>query len=469
MKKFTGYLILVFIFLTLPAYAAFRAEYKKKSETDKIQELEIDLFLSDIYSADEPGAAVIVTRSGTPIFRRGYGLANLELGIPIWPAMVFRLGSITKQFTATAIMMLEEENKISLQDKITQFLPEYPVQNHQITIEHLLSHTSGIKSLTSLENWSALMRTDMSVTELIDLFKDEPLEFKPGERWKYSNSGYILLGAIIEQASGMSYQDFIQKRIFDPLEMKNSYYGSHKKIIPNRVSGYRKGKNGFMNADFISMSHLYAAGSLLSTADDLAKWNRAIRSGELISKKTWQKMVTPVKINNGETTQYGYGWGLFGLKGQPVNAHSGGINGFSTFALYLPNEDVFIAVLSNCRNSEASPSYIANWIAALMMGKPFKNPKAILVSSRILDQYVGIYKISKGVFRTITRKGNRLFTKRTGSLRFEAFPESETKFFYKYSFVHFSIIKDKSGKVTKMIIHTPAGDEEAVKIEKKGG
>jgi CubicO group peptidase (beta-lactamase class C family) len=463
---------LVLILLIIGSYSLNQAitlqGKNQKQNREKTREEKIDIFLSDIYQGNKPGAAVIVTQKGKTVFRKGYGLANLELGIPIKPDMVFRLGSITKQFTATAIMILAEENKISLEDKISKFFPEYSGQKYPITIEHLLSHTSGIKSFTSLENWSALMRTDMSVIELIDLFKEEPLEFRPGEQCKYSNSGYILLGAIIEQVSGMSYQEFIQNKIFDLLEMKNSYYGSHKTIIPNRVSGYRKENSSFINADFISMTNLFAAGSLLSTVDDLAKWNRALRKGQLITKKILQKMVTPVKTSNGQITRYGYGWRLFGLRGQKVIAHSGEINGFSTYALYLPHEDVFIAVLSNCRNYRASPSYISNWIAALMMDKPFKKPKAIELSAKILDKYVGIYKISKDVFRTITRRGNRLFTQRTGGFIFEAFPESETEFFYKYTFVHFNMIFDETGNVTKMIMHTPAGDEEAIKIEKKG-
>ncbi|NTU52026.1 MAG: serine hydrolase, partial [Candidatus Aminicenantes bacterium] len=177
----------------------------------------IDAVMSEIYKPGQPGAAVIVRKNGETVFRKGYGMADLELGVPVEPDMVFRLGSITKQFTAVAILLLAQEGKLGLQDEITKFLPDFPTQGRRITVEHLLTHTSGIQSYTDLPEWLPLWRKDFTLKELIDLFKDKPMQFGPGESWAYNNSGYVLLGAIIEKVSGKTYEGFIEAAIFQPL------------------------------------------------------------------------------------------------------------------------------------------------------------------------------------------------------------------------------------------------------------
>ncbi|MGB8983239.1 MAG: serine hydrolase domain-containing protein, partial [Anaerolineales bacterium] len=197
----------------------------------------IDNWVKESYQPTEPGVAVIAVRDGKIVFRTGQGMANLELGVPIGPDMVFRLGSLTKQFTAVAILMLAEQGKLALDDSISRFLPDYPTHDHLITIEHLLTHTSGIKSYTAMPEWPSLWRKDFTVQELIDFFKYQPMESAPGKRWAYNNSGYILLGAIIEQVSGQSYEQFIRQSIFEPLGMKQSYYDSPSWVIPGRVAG----------------------------------------------------------------------------------------------------------------------------------------------------------------------------------------------------------------------------------------
>jgi CubicO group peptidase (beta-lactamase class C family) len=220
---------------------------------------QLDQRLSDLFKPDAPGAAVLVVRGGEVILRKGYGLANLELGVPIQPEMVFRLGSVTKQFTAMAILMLSEEGKLALTDDITKYLPDYPTHGQTITIEHLLTHTGGIKEYSSVPTWPALSHTDVTPQELVAVFQNEPLDFAPGERWAYSNSGYILLGAIIEKVSGLSYAEFIQQRIFTPLGMTHSYYDDSTHLIPGRVAGYTPTADGYVNAEDLSMTHAYAA------------------------------------------------------------------------------------------------------------------------------------------------------------------------------------------------------------------
>ncbi|NIM16738.1 MAG: serine hydrolase, partial [Candidatus Aminicenantes bacterium] len=352
----------------------------------------IDAFLVKTYPANEPGAAVLAVKDGKVILRKGYGMANLELGIPMKPEMVFRVGSITKQFTATGIMMLAEAGKLSIEDEITKFLPDFPTHGHKITVHHLLTHTSGIKSYTGMPDFYPLMRKDMKVQELIDIFKNQPMDFVPGERFLYNNSGYFLLGAVIEKVSGKTYEEFIDEKIFKPLGMKNSYYGSHSRIIPNRASGYRKEENQFQNADYLSMTLPYAAGSLLSTVDDLYHWNQAVEAGKVVSEASLKRMLTPTKLNKGKTQDYGYGWSLGTLFGEKLIAHGGGINGFVTYAVRIPEKNVFVTVLTNLPQKQPTASYVGQWITALLCDKPVKQKKAITLDTKILDTIVGVYK-----------------------------------------------------------------------------
>lgn len=428
---------------------------------------QIDAFFTSRVPANGPGVAVLAVKEGKTILRKGYGMANIELGVSVKPGMVFRIGSITKQFTAAGIMMLLEQGKISLQDEITKFLPDYPVKGEKITVHHLLNHTSGIKSYTSMPDFMKMMRKDMGVKELVDVFKNEKMDFKPGEQYRYNNSGYILLGAIIEKVSGKSYEEFIDEKIFKALGMKDSYYGNPGRIIKKRAAGYKKLGEEFANADYLSMTLPYAAGSLLSTVDDLYKWTLALHGGKVVSGKFFKQMTTALKLNDGKTRNYGYGLAVGDLFKMKSVSHGGGINGFSTFALYLPEQDIFVSVLSNCPGNKPAPGFASQWVAALIAGKDVKEKKAVKLDSKILDEIAGEYKIGKDEFRTITREGDRLFSLRTGSQRLEVFAESKSSFFYKDSFSHFSIVRDKQGKVIKMVMHRSDGDEEAVKTDKK--
>ncbi len=462
-KKFIGLLLVVFFLL---AVVPGISKNRDNSVDDKALAEKIDAFVSELFPANEPGCAVIATKKGKTILRKGRGMANLELGVPIEPGMIFRLGSITKQFTAGAIMILVDEGKLSLKDDITKFFPGYPTKGNRITVHHLLTHTSGIKSYTNMTKWITMRIKDMTVEELIDFFKNEPVNFKPGDQWNYCNSGYFLLGAIIEKVSGKTYEEFLQKRIFDPLGMKNTFYGNHSKIIPGRVSGYNNSRHGVINADYISMTTPYAAGALISNVDDLATWTAALNNGKLISKKSLEKMYTPVKLNNGKTFDYGYGFSIVNRNGKRAIVHGGGIQGFITYAIYIPEDDVYIAVLTNYAGKQPGASYTARWIAALLTGKPYKKRTAVKLDSAMLDAVVGVYKISNGVFREVTREGDRIFTRRTGSGRLEAFPSSETEFFYKDSFAYFIMVKNKKGEVKKMIMYSDGGTDEAIKTGK---
>jgi CubicO group peptidase (beta-lactamase class C family) len=254
--------------------------------TDLSQRL--NQMLSRTFASDGPGATVIVVKDGNIVFRHGYGLANLETKTAMRPEMVFELGSVTKQFTSTAILMLAEEGKLSLADNIKKFFPDYPDKGAQITVEHLLTHTSGIKSYTDDPKWLSLWREDLTPQQVIDITKDAPLDFAPGTKWSYNNTAYTMLGAIIEKTSGLSYSDFIRQHIFEPLGMSHSLYGSFTRIIPNRAAGYTRVENGWENAPYLSMMQPYSAGALMSNVDDLALWDAAVSSGKLLSKLSFR-------------------------------------------------------------------------------------------------------------------------------------------------------------------------------------
>jgi CubicO group peptidase (beta-lactamase class C family) len=413
-----------------------------------------DAILSGVYKPNRPGAAILVMKGGTVFLRKAYGMADLELGVALEPDMVFQIGSMTKQFTAVAILMLIEQGRLSLSDPLTRFLSDYPTRGRTITVEHLLTHTSGIPSYTSLPEWPPLMRTDMTLAELIAVFKDKPLEFEPGEYFKYSNSGYILLGAIIEKASGVTYEAFLQRTMFDPLGLKHTHYGSADRIIPRRVSGYEAGPDGtLLNAGYISMTQTYAAGSLLSSVDDLAAWNEALLAGKLIGRETLDKAWTAHRLKDGTTTGYGFGWSVGVSDGRRIITHDGDINGFSSEGYLIPEEKLFVTLLTNTEFDGREPRPRASRIAALALGKPDAEPKAVSIDAKMFDeQYAGEYELAPGFTVRLFRDGNRFMSQGTGEPAFEIFPESETSFFLKVADGKVGFLKDETGKVTGIVL-----------------
>lgn len=419
----------------------------------------IDALVKASWVPTGPGAAVIAVRDGKVVYRKAVGMADLELGVPLAPDSVFRLGSMTKQFTAVAILMLAEEGKLALSDPITKFLPDYPTQGHVITVEHLLTHTSGIQSYTAMPGWmTTKIQADLSLTELIDGFKREPMEFAPGTRWSYDNSGYVLLGAIIEKASGTSYASFLKRRIFDPLGMRSTDYGADARIIPRRVHGYTRGDGGDANARYLSMTQPHAAGAIVSTVDDLAAWDALYGDG-LVKQASLAKAWMPYVLADGKATKYGYGWMVSSLRGRPTVEHGGGIFGFSTYVLRVPKERVFVAVLCNSDAPKTDPGVVARKVAALVLGDPFPENVAVPVPPEVLVRYAGVYEIEEGQQRTVFVEGDRIFTQRTGGARAEAKPRSATEFFYEGSITTFRFDAAPDGRVTAMLMYANGTDE----------
>lgn len=331
-------------------------------------EARIDAAVAPYFKADAPGGVVIVVKDRQVIYRKGFGLADVANAVPMKGGEQHRIGSLTKQFTATAILLLEQDGKLALSDRLSAYLPGYPAHGRDITIEHLLTHTAGLPNYTSKPGFRALLNKDLAVHEVIDTFKDDPLEFAPGSKHAYSNSGYVLLGAVIEKVSGMSYAQFVERRIFSPLGMKDTAYDGHARGAAPRAVAHSTTPGGFRLATHMSMTLPYAAGALVSTADDLARWNDAIVEGKLLKPANWQRAFTPSKLTHGESTGYGYGWRIDTLQGRLRIWHGGGAPGHSAHALRLPEEKLFVAVLVNNDRHSESTGVIANRAAAAALG-----------------------------------------------------------------------------------------------------
>jgi len=427
-------------------------------------EKEIDEIVSSAYIDSEPGVAILVAKNGQSIYRKAFGKANLELDVAMKPENIFELASITKQFTAVAILMLEEKGKLKVEDSLTKFIPDYPTKGKKITIHHLLNHTSGIKSYTSM-GLSELARKDMTPTELIDYFKNEPMDFDPGEKYQYNNSGYILLGHIIEVVTKDTYENFIENQIFKPLGMISSRYGSMIELIKNRATGYQKDDKGFRNADYLSLTLPYAAGSLMSTIDDMLKWQNSLKTHKLIKKESLDKAINGSTLNNGKKIEYGYGLSKGKLQGSVSYQHSGGIFGYTTNGIYLINEDVYVIGLSNCSCNDIGA--ITTKIAALVIDKPFPNKKnAITLSKEKLNKWVGAYEFEQGVVRFIMPKDGKLVSQREGSTVFPIFSMSDTHFIFDEGTIsYYFSVDDKGKKQVKM--KTIGGEAIGKEINKK--
>lgn len=416
------------------------------SKADKQLLASFDTLLMNAFKPNEPGATAIISRKGQVIYKKAFGMADMELNVPMQADMIFRIGSISKQFTGVAILQLVEKGKLSLQDDIKKFIPDYPTHGYTITVEHLLTHTSGIKSYTGMTEFESMMRKDMKPLELIDVFKNQPMEFAPGLKWNYNNSGYVLLGYIIEKISGKSYEQYVQENLFAPAGMTRSGYGNDNRIILNRAKGYQQGKDGFENAKYLSMTLPYAAGSLISTVEDLWKWNQALHSYKLVSKESLQKAFTDYKLSDGKPTRYGYGWSFSDVQGSASIEHGGGINGFVTDGIYLPAEDIFVAVFANC--DCRSLENLAPKMAALTLGKPY-DQKEIAIDEATAKEYNGVYENEAGEQRIITAEGTKLTSQRSGGSKYRIKPFAKDKFFFENSLSSLRFTRNTAGQIEK--------------------
>jgi D-alanyl-D-alanine carboxypeptidase len=372
----------------------------------------IDQLMTTAYPADQPGAALVVMNANGLVLRKAYGLANLELNVPLTPEHVFALASLSKPFTAAAVLKLSEEGKLRLDEEITKYLPAYPTHGYHVTIEHLLTHTSGLSALSETSDYRATASQESPLVDVLDdWIKDLPPDFAPGERWAYSNWGYNLLGAIIERASGMSYQDYLAQRLFAPAGMTHTAYNDRRRIIPMRATGYDQIDDRIVNLAPVRSRVFLPGGAapLVSTVDDLAHWNAAIDANTVLSPASTTRMFTSAKLKNGEETHYGDGWDLGAYAGHRVQEHAGGTFGFLSYMVRLPDDHAFVAILTNRSFAKPPIQATAHRIAALAIGQPIAEPPPVAVSAANLDRLVGTYRgPDVGTF-TVTREADALF------------------------------------------------------------
>ena len=341
--------------------------------------------------------SVLVARGSQVLLSKGYGSANLEWEVPNSPNTKFRLGSITKQFTAASILALEERSKLNINDPVKKYVPDAPPTWEKITIFHVLTHTSGIPSFTSFVDYPKLEPFPTTAEQLVARFRDKPLEFQSGEKWNYSNSGYVLLTYLIEKISGTSYEQFVRENIFAPLGMQDSGYDSNSAMIPHRASGYTRNNDKFENAGFIHMSVPQGAGALYSTTEDLLKWEQGLFGGKVLQAASLEKMTTPFKNN------YAFGLQVDTVGGHKIMDHGGGIEGFNTELAYYPDDKLIVAVLGNVNGN--APQEIARKLAAVNRGETVTLPserKEITLDTKVLSRYVGAYQMAQGPAMLIT-------------------------------------------------------------------
>jgi CubicO group peptidase (beta-lactamase class C family) len=438
------------VLITLSLLAACALAQEAAPITSKLDE-----YLSAAAKQGFSGSA-LVARDGKVIFSKGYGMADAEWDIPNTPQTKFRLGSITKQFTAASILLLQERGKISVQDQICKFFDNCPEPWKEVTIHHLLTHTAGIPNFTSFPDYQKTMMIPVTMESLVARFKDKPLDFKPGEKMSYSNSGYVALGHIIEKVTGETYESFLQKNIFEPLKMSNSGYDRHGAILKNRATGYSLKNGKRVNSEYLDMTIPHAAGALYSTVEDLFAWNEALFSDKLLSAKSREVMMTVDKNN------YAYGLAVSQQHNRKMVSHGGGINGFNTSLARFPEDKVTVVVLRNTDYGAPNPGKISQDLAAIVLGVP---PRvAVKIDPKILDAYVGQYELRPNFVLTMTREGDSLMTQATGQPKFELFPESETKFFLKDVDAQVTFVKDDKGAITNLILHQGV-DQTAKKIK----
>jgi CubicO group peptidase (beta-lactamase class C family) len=410
-----------------------------------------------------PGAAVLVAQNGKVLFKKGYGLADAAHAIPITPQTQFRIGSITKQFTAAAILKLEEEGKLSIADKLSKYFPDFP-RGDEVTLRHLLTHTSGIPD--KINNAAA-------PDKLSEPFRNVPYDFDPGTDWRYDNSGYSLLGRIIEKVSGESYGDVLRREFFKPLGMASTGVPRSGAAVKHLALGYQFEGGNFTNAPAWDLSWFLGSGNIYSTVEDLCRWNEGVFANKVLGAASLKAALTPVRTaknkEDGSNTGYGYGWELSRFRGDQEISHGGGVPGFTSFLLRLPRENFTVVVLANSRpgSPAADPASLAHLVAEVYLGQKLAPRPSYKVdrgvSAESFDALVGRYDYGAAIL-TVTREGDHLFAQLGPQAKCEIFATSATEFFWKAVDAQVEFVKDEKGKVIKAVHHQGGQTTEAPKL-----
>jgi len=422
-------------------------------------EQKIDELLTAYSSQNKLNGSVLVAQKGKIIYQKGFGYRNAEQKIPNDINSIFQIGSITKQITAAVIMQLQQEGKLSVTDKLSKYFAGF-TNGDKITIENLLTHTSGIHNYT---DDTVVMKSDLAKhytqQEMLKLFAGYSPDFEPGTEWRYSNSGYSILGYIIEKVEKKPYEKVVRQRIFQPLSMTNSGFDFTNLSGPNKTKGYFTLNPNPTPAPIMDSTIAYSAGAIYTTVGDLYKWERAISTNKLLKPESWKTIFTPYK------NKYGYGWGIDSMYGKMLTTHSGGIPGYSSNILRFPQDEIVVIVFDN--SSSNAVTVISKNVAAILFNQPYEVPaakKEISVDTSILKKYIGEYELAPGFTITVFLEGKNLKAQATGQPSFDLFAEKENIFFLKVVEAKIEFIKDANGKVTEMILYQN-GEHKVKKIK----
>ncbi len=417
------------------------------------------LLAEAVPDANGPGLAVLVARGDRVLFRGARGRASIELGVDLSPDHVFRIGSVTKQFAAATLLKLVDEGKAHLDDPLSNYLPDYP-NGQAITLHQLLNHTSGIRSYTDLPGYmDERVRLDRDTAGMIAVFKDEKVDFAPGGKWAYNNSGYVLVGAVIEKISGKPWAMQMDAALLKPLGLARTRAGDDAAVIAGAVNGYSLGANGEVaRASHLSMTQPHAAGALVSTLDDLLRWNLALHGGRVLSKTSYRRMTTPEGVAAAAPGRYGYGIQHQTVRGRAALAHSGGINGFLSNLIHLPDSGLSTVVLRNADGTAPAP--LDRRLLAFVLGDPYPEAVPVDVPPATFDALAGVYRLDAQTTRTLRVVDGKLVSQRSGGSAFTLLPLGGERFGFPNSLARIEFVRDADGAVTGLRFFADGEDGE---------
>ena len=419
-----------------------------------------------------PGAQVGIYSRGQVLLAKGYGLADIELNVPVKPGTIFQSGSVGKQFISAAIMMLVEEGKVSLDDSITKYFPDAPASWKPILIKNMLSHTSGLAEYETDErtapNGPFYLRMDYTEDEMLKKAEALPIDFPVGSHWAYRNTNYMLLGIMIHKITGKFYADYLAERIFKPLGMVSTRLISDADIIPNRASGYEIHGDKLQNQEWVSPTfNSTADGTLYFNVLDLAKWDEALYGTTLLKQSSLDRIWTVYPLNDGKPNpaHYGFGWEVNSMNGHKVIEHGGAWQGFTCEISRYVDDNLTVVVLTNLDAGHSRPNQIAHRIAGMvspaLMPPPPKEHHEVAIDPKLFDGYVGTYQLAPNIILAVARDSDHLTVQVTGQPKFPLFPEGPRDFFLKVVDAQITFVTDSTGRATELILHQGGLDQHA--------
>lgn len=402
------------------------------------------------YPADGPGGALLIARGDTVLFRGARGEADIDRHVPLRPDSVFRIGSLTKQFAAAGLLTLVEAGKVRLEDPLSRYVPDYP-GGDGITLLQLLNHTAGVKNYTRIPGYvTGSIDADLTTAQMIDVFRNEAPDFEPGSGWAYNNSGYVLIGAVIEAASGQPWHAYLQQTLFSPLGMANTGFGQATELSALQVLGYSYEGGQVVPMRPMSLTQAHAAGGLVSNVDDLLTWNRALHEGRVLRNATYTQMVTPFGAAADPAIRYGFGLYRTKVRRNDALEHGGGIFGFISALNYLPGPGITVVVLENDDNGRdgESAANVARRLAAIATGDPYPELRAVAVDTASWRAAEGTYDFGRGITRVLRIVDGTLTVQRGTGPRAGLTPIAVDDFLYEDGFNRLVLGRDGDGAIT---------------------